>query len=67
MKRSCYYEFCPFLINALIEREVQFLDDHVSHCFAVYKCDWGCVGPGWSLGCFNAGLALALCLAVIGS
>ena len=27
--RSCYYEFCPFLTNALKEREVQFLDNHV--------------------------------------
>ena len=35
--------FFSFLANALIKREIHFLDDHGSHCFVVYKCDWGCV------------------------
>ena len=59
--------FWSIFDHALINREVQFLDDHVSYCFPVYICDWGCVGPGLGLGWLNAGLALALCWAVIGS
>ena len=61
-----FSHFWP-MANALIEREIQFLDDHGSHCFVVYKCEWGCIGPGLSLGWLKAGLALALCWAFIGS